>query len=185
MKFEDFKVGMRVRIKDNADSLTEVGSNTFNECDDELQYMQGMSGTVLVVCKDKTIQVDVDEDENTTWWFDPIHLEAFVEEVPDTVTAPTRKDELEGIIADLQVKQDAARKELKDIALTFSHTDIFSGTMQDGVYSISGTVSKCLVIAGQPFYVSDFNGNTQPLDRNGWKSNRFTLTNLKAMTTFK
>lgn len=188
MRFRDIKEGMEVRVKNNAESLTEEDSRCFCADDDsELKELQGKIGTVEYVDNgDNTIKVYI--DDNGSWYFDPIHLESVkvVEVIPlsvATIVASLNKEDLELTIVELNAKLATAIEELKTLKNIFSIKDMFSSEREDGVYSISGTTSKCIITDGVPLFVSS--SCIEPLDADAWDSDKFTLTTLQPRVTFE
>lgn len=187
MRLRDIKVGMMVRVKDNAVELTTSASTCYHVDSPYLKSLQGLTGEVRKIDSDKTIKIFID-DEYSAEWFDPIHLEAVTDEVVVTkvVTEPlTRKEELERIINESIANEAKARQELKLLNTTFSCEAIRNGEVMDGVYSISNTKSMCLVLNKVAFYISASTFEMPALLDGSWRSNTFTLTALKPSITFK
>jgi hypothetical protein len=187
MRFRDIKVGQEVRVKNNAEALTKEDSRCFSVDDDsELKELQGKIGTVEYVDNgDKTIKVHFDDTHSYSWYFDSIHLEP-VPEIPvsvATIVSSLNKEDLELTIAELNAKLATAIEELKTLKNIFSIKDMFSSEREDGVYSISGTTSKCIITDGVPLFVSS--SCIEPLDAYAWDSDKFTLTTLQPRVTFE
>lgn len=191
MRVRDIKEGMKVRVKTNAMALTTSASPCWTVRSLQLEKLQGKIGTVLRVDIDKTIMVLIDGEHRDDWsWFDAVHLEADTDvECVDVIIpiALTRKEELARIINEAVAVIAASRKELDGLDNIFSCDEIRGGVAKDGVYSISGTKSMCLVINKVAFFVSGHisGGSTYDLLDTSWASNKFTLSTLKPFITFK
>lgn len=185
MRIRDIKVGMTVRVKANAHKLTKESSPCFCINSMALAKMQGKSGVVTLVDSDGTIKVKF-EGNYCYSWFDPIHLEKDIinplaESVPlmkVVITAENRKANITKLKSELA----AAVKDLETFNNKFSIENIFSGTIGDGVYTISGSNGKCVITKGVPLWVTSY--IIQPLDRRVWKDSTFTLTKMKPSITF-
>ena len=91
MKFSDFKVGMEVRVKVNADSLTMHDSSSRSLGCVFLIALHGKTGKVVnCVESDQTIKVIIESGCVSGDWFDAVHLEL----VPAKVTLKSLQDEV-------------------------------------------------------------------------------------------
>lgn len=200
MRVRDIKESMKVRVKNNACALTTTASPCWNVGSDGLKELQGKIGTVLLVDTDKTIKVLIDGEHRDDWsWFDAVHLEAIADEISIDVIATepeqplTRKEELERSINEAIETEAkaikvvaAARAELSLLNNIISCAAIRGGEAKDGVYSISNSKAKCVVLNKVALYIpSGAISNKYELLDDSWRSNTFTLTTLKLVIGFK
>lgn len=170
MKFNDFKVGMEVRVKDNASSLT--GRDSYSR-DQDCRFLKALQGKIgVILCceySDQTIKVKLDPNPHGDW-FDACHLEL----VPTKVTLKSLQEE-----AVLRTEQAKAACAALDAFIAKSKTYSFNELTTiapNGIYKCNDTgfvYSSRFVVSNKTIIQIDAGGSVRIPYYVNWSDDEF------------